>query len=178
MEPKFNRKQFVIWITGLPGSGKTTLASGLKSLLVEEGLNVIHLDGDALRVALNAENSLDLKSRKSLANSYQRIGKLINDQGFTVIVSTVSLFSEVFTTNREMFQNYFEIFLSVEQRFLESGPREMQYMESENVYTKTIHPEYPIVPHLTLHASNPKDRDSWLEIAFAKLSIELDLNVK
>ncbi len=41
-------KGFVIWLTGIPGSGKTTLAKRLKSFLEERGLCVEHLDGDEL----------------------------------------------------------------------------------------------------------------------------------
>ena len=164
----------VIWITGLPGSGKTTLARSLKIHFENQGFNVIHLDGDQLRAALNAENVLDLDGRKRLANSYQKLSKLISDQGFIVIVSTVSLFSEVFETNRKIFLNYFEILLNADQTFLESGPRKLQYEEPENVYTKNIIPEFPAHPNLILSANDSEDRDLWLEIAHSKISIFLD----
>ena len=167
----------VIWITGLPGSGKTTLAGSLKLHLEKQGFNVIHLDGDQLRAALNAENVLDLNGRKSLANSYQKLGKLLNDQGFVVIVSTVSLFSEVFEKNRQIFRNYFEILLNADQSFLESGPRKLQYAEPENVYTKNIIPEFPPHPNLTLSANDSKERGLWLEIATSKISSFLERNV-
>jgi adenylylsulfate kinase-like enzyme len=177
MEVLGKSRPLVIWITGLPGSGKTTLARNLKIHLKSRGLEVIHLDGDQLRVALNAETVLDLEGRKSLANSYQKLSKLLSDQGFIIVVSTVSLFSEVFTKNREMFSNYFEVFLNVNQNLLESGPRKMQYAEPKNVYTKNILPEFPPNPDLTLLAKDSCDRDQWFEIAISKVNILLDKNV-
>ena len=174
MSAKHTGQALVIWITGLPGSGKTTLAGSLKIHLEKQGFNVIHLDGDQLRAALNAESVLDLEGRKSLANSYQKLSKLLNDQGFIVIVSTVSLFSEVFEKNRQIFRNYFEILLNADQSFLESGPRKLQYAEPENVYTKNIVPEFPPHPNLTLSANDSKERGLWLEIAISKLTIFLD----
>ena len=166
----------VIWITGLPGSGKTTLASGLKQHLVEKGLNVIHLDGDQLRAALNAEEILDLPGRKKLANSYQNLTRLLLAQGINVVVSTVSLFSNIFTSNRELFPKYFEIFLEADQDLLESGPRSIQYAEQKNVYTKDISPDFPENPSLTLYAHNSRAREKWLEIASSALDEVLKLN--
>lgn len=166
----------VIWITGLPGSGKTTLAASLKLHLASKGLQVIHLDGDQLREAFNAHHILDIDGRKKLANSYQKLTKLINDQGFTVIVSTVSLFSEIFSTNRELFQKYFEIFLNTDQGLLIAGPRKKQYEEKDNVYTKNISPEFPTDSNLILFATKSEDRSKWLNSVILQIDSELGSN--
>jgi adenylylsulfate kinase-like enzyme len=100
----------VFWITGLSGAGKTTLAVALQKKMPGS----ILLDGDALRAALGAEASgFDRESRLNLALTYTRLAKLLADQGFTVIVATISLFHEVLAWNRAHLPGYREIFLDV-----------------------------------------------------------------
>ena len=50
----FDDYGFVVWITGLPGSGKTTIARGLEAKLRERGLKVEVFDGDEVRRNLSA----------------------------------------------------------------------------------------------------------------------------
>ncbi len=100
----------VIWITGLSGAGKTTLARVLQARLPGS----ILLDGDELRAVFGAENSgFDAASRKELALSYARLAGLLASQGFTVLVATISMFREVYQHNRRSLPGYVEIFLDV-----------------------------------------------------------------
>jgi adenylylsulfate kinase-like enzyme len=104
----------VIWITGLSGAGKTTFAVGLKTILRERSSQIISLDGDQLRKILQSsgtENYTRLK-RLSLAKSYSALAKALSEQGFIVIISTISLFKEVHTWNRKNLTPYIEIFLN------------------------------------------------------------------
>ena len=103
----------VIWITGLSGAGKTTLARALLQKLPE----AILLDGDELREALGTANSgFDTKSRKKLALTYARLAGLLARQGKTVIVATISLFHEIHTWNRATLPGYVEIFLEASEQ--------------------------------------------------------------
>lgn len=87
----------VIWITGLSGAGKTTLARALILHLA----GAILLDGDALRDILGAARSgFDRRSRLGLAMIYARFCKLLADQGHIVVIATISLFHEVRAWNR------------------------------------------------------------------------------
>lgn len=100
----------VIWITGLSGAGKTTLAKALQ----KEMPGSILLDGDDLRWALDtAADGFDLASRKNLAGTYARIAFLLAKQGVTVIVATISLFHDIHAWNRANLPGYFEVFLDV-----------------------------------------------------------------
>ena len=107
----------VIWITGLSGAGKTTVARELKHRLKKLHLNPILLDGDILRhIFTNHDlnsNLYDRKTRINLALQYAALSNTLSLQGFTVITATISMFNEVYTWNRENLQNYFEIYLKV-----------------------------------------------------------------
>ena len=100
----------VIWLTGLSGAGKTTLAKALQQALP----GALLLDGDALRSVLSAsQTGVDRESRLALALTYARLCRLLADQGATVIIATISLFHAVHAWNRENIHNYLEIFLDV-----------------------------------------------------------------
>ena len=61
----------VVWITGLPGSGKTTLAKLLRNELKNIGELCVLIDGDEIRSILGNELGYDRRTRESLANIYQ-----------------------------------------------------------------------------------------------------------
>ncbi|MBF97342.1 MAG: adenylyl-sulfate kinase [Pelagibacterales bacterium] len=107
----------VIWITGLSGSGKTTLALQLTSILRGKEKAIVNLDGDILRKTLldpkKEKQSYTANDRRQLAQQYGRLCKLISDQGFWVLIATISLFREVHAWNRQNISNYFEVFLDV-----------------------------------------------------------------
>ena len=107
----------VIWITGLSGAGKSTLAKGLSNKLKLFGENVISLDGDELRNILpktkNRTEQFSVNNRLQLAMTYSRLCKALADQGFTLIISTISMFNEVYLWNSRNLPNYFLIYLDV-----------------------------------------------------------------
>jgi len=106
-----------IWITGLSGAGKTTLANELVGRLRSAGDLVVLLDGDELREALGSKaakgSDHDRQSRLELAMQYARVCKLIALQGVTVVIATISLFKEVHEWSRINIPHYFEVFLDV-----------------------------------------------------------------
>ena len=107
----------VIWITGLSGAGKSTLATGLSAELKRRGEQVIFLDGDTLRQILhNKTDNTDqftLAYTLELAMSYSRLCQALANQGFTVVISTISLFKEVYEWNKKNLPNYFQVYLDV-----------------------------------------------------------------
>ena len=102
----------IIWITGLPGSGKTTLAKKIKSNLESTiSNNVVHLDGDNIRNILPYELSYCNEDRMKLAFFYSKLALLIEKNNCIVICSFVALFHHVQDYTRLEADKYFEIFL-------------------------------------------------------------------
>ena len=107
-------KGSVVWITGLAGSGKTSIAKELVRLFDQRGRKALLLDGEAVRGAVNdPQIGYDRDSRLTQAMRTSRLARLMADQGFTVVVATMSLFNEVFGWNRANLPSYFEVYLQV-----------------------------------------------------------------
>jgi len=106
----------LIWVTGLPASGKTTVADILSKQLTQKKFKVLRLDGDELREALANSESMskyDTESRLKNAHTYSALARSLIKQFDYIIFSTISMFEEVYITNRKTFKNYFEVYLNV-----------------------------------------------------------------
>ena len=106
-------KPQVIWITGLSGAGKTTIARLLLKKIKK--FKPIHLDGDKLRdiLSITNKNTFTKKDRIKIGLIYSKLSKYLYDQGHLVIVSVMALNSKTFNWNKKYIKNYFEIFLDV-----------------------------------------------------------------
>ena len=103
----------VFWLTGLSGSGKTTISNLIFTELKKGHKNVIRIDGDVIREVFG--NDLGYSKEERLKSSYRnaRLCKYLDDEGMTVICSTISMFEEVRIWNRKNIKKYFEVYLKV-----------------------------------------------------------------
>jgi adenylylsulfate kinase len=79
------RRGFAVWLTGLPASGKSTIAEALRSELAGRGINVAVLESDALRRILTPEPDYGDKERDAFYAGMAYIGWLLTDHGVSVI---------------------------------------------------------------------------------------------
>jgi adenylylsulfate kinase-like enzyme len=112
-----NKSSKIFWITGLSGSGKTSLAIELSLQLRKQGIPLVILDGDELRDIFfshaSAGNIYDRETRLLIAMKYSYLCKMIASQGVTVVIATISLFKEIHDWNRKNLPGYIEIYLKV-----------------------------------------------------------------
>lgn len=101
---KNGHKSLIIWLTGLSGSGKTTIANALQCKLFDDGVNIYLLDGDNLRHGINTNLSFTSEDRKENIRRTAEIGKLFVDAGMVVLVSLISPFREDREKARAIFQ--------------------------------------------------------------------------
>ena len=80
----------VVWITGLSGAGKTTLAVGAERALFDRGCSVSVLDGDKVRHGLCADLGFSLPERSENIRRIGEVARLFYEAGQIVLVSAIS----------------------------------------------------------------------------------------
>ncbi len=84
------KKGTVIWLFGLSGAGKTTLAEALNEKLVQEGYLTKRLDGDVLRKGLNSDLGFEESDRKENIRRVAEVAKLFSEMGVITICSFIT----------------------------------------------------------------------------------------
>ena len=80
----------VVWLTGCPGSGKTTLARGLEQRLTGTSCPVVVLDGDAIRAGLSADLDFSPEARSENVRRVSEVAVLLAGSGIVAIAALVS----------------------------------------------------------------------------------------
>jgi adenylylsulfate kinase len=94
----------VIWLTGLPGSGKSTVASALEQSLHRSGCRSYVLDGDNVRHGLCGDLSFSEKDREENIRRVAEVSRLFLDAGVIVICAFVSSFRKDRERARALFR--------------------------------------------------------------------------
>lgn len=89
-ENRNGHKGFVIWLTGLSGSGKSSIANKLNKLLFDKKIYAVILDGDNTRLGINKDLSFSEVDRSENIRRVAEIAKLYVENGQVVIASFIS----------------------------------------------------------------------------------------
>ena len=89
-----NQKPLLIWLSGLSGSGKSTIANDLEKKLYENGYLSYLLDGDNIRIGLNKDLGFSDDDRKENIRRISEVSRLMLDAGLIVITAFISPFEE------------------------------------------------------------------------------------
>ena len=82
----------VLWFTGLPGSGKSTIANAVERELSSRGVHTYVLDGDNVRLGLNKDLGFTPEDRAENVRRVGEVARLMQDAGLVVLVCLVSPF--------------------------------------------------------------------------------------
>lgn len=115
----------VIWLTGLSGSGKSTIANELAIKLQENGRLAYVLDGDNIRMGLNKDLGFSDEDRKENIRRIAEVAKLLSDTGIIVITAFISPFIEERKNAKEIiskdnWKNFFEVYVKADLEVCEN----------------------------------------------------------
>lgn len=146
----------VIWLTGLSGARKSTIAEKLITLFKARNLTPVVLDGDQVRAAIQDPHwQFDEASRLRGSYIYARLASLFASQGHLVIVPTISMFEEVRQWNRLHNAGYFEVYLKTSQDVRRKrDPKKLYASHNQGKNAKMpgldLNVELPTSPDLTI----------------------------
>jgi len=107
----------VVWLTGLSGAGKTTIADAFEERLTQEGIRAARLDGDDLRNGLNQDLGFTTQDRSENLRRAAHVARLLSRTGDVVICSFISPALEDRRRIREIVgDRYVEVFVSTSLR--------------------------------------------------------------
>lgn len=105
------QKGFTLWMTGLSGAGKTTIAKILEAELKERGLKIERLDGDVVRQSLTRDLGFSKEDRDKNIERVTFVAKLLSRNGVGVIASFISPYQAVRDLIRQETTGFIEVFI-------------------------------------------------------------------
>jgi bifunctional enzyme CysN/CysC len=122
-----------VWLTGLSGSGKSTVAVALERLLVTSGRPAYRLDGDNLRHGLNADLGFTADDRAENVRRAGEVARLLADAGVVAIVPLISPYRAGRDASRAAHEEAGLAFLEV---FVDTPIEECERRDPKGLYAK------------------------------------------
>ena len=159
----------VIWLTGLPGSGKTTVAKIVSRKLREKGIRVELLDGDVVRRWLSPEAGFSQEDRRRHLRRVAHVARLLARNGVFVLCSFVSPYRDIRKEVRKIVESEGLKFVEVYTR---CSVEECIKRDPKGLYRRALKGEIkmftgisdryeePERPDITLDTENEKPEES------------------
>ena len=101
----------IVWITGISGSGKTTISNRIYNKYKDKFSNLVKVDGDVVREIFGNDLGFDKQSRIEQIKRIQKLCTFLEGQGLIVLVAALYSDNDLMAWNRSNFKNYYEIYL-------------------------------------------------------------------
>jgi adenylyl-sulfate kinase len=126
-----NQTPLCLWMTGLSGAGKSTIANALEQELNKKGKHTYILDGDNLRHGLNSDLGFNEAGRNENVRRAAETAKLMVDAGLIVIVSLISPFKK----EREWAKGLFKV-SQFKEIYISTSLQECEQRDVKGLYQK------------------------------------------
>lgn len=113
-ENRLSQHGLVVWLVGLSGSGKSTVAKALKKRLFDEGFLVRLLDGDNMRLGLNNNLGFSAVDRQENIRRTAEVAKLFKDTGIVTLVAAITPTHAIQQMTRDIIgdEDLFEVYVN------------------------------------------------------------------
>lgn len=170
-EERNGHKGVVIWMTGLSGSGKSTIATELQKNLFDRGCQVCILDGDNIRHGLNSDLGFSPADREENIRRIGEVAKLFAEAGMIAITAFISPYRSDRDRNRALLKKgeFIEIFVKAPLRVCEERDPKGLYQKARAgkipEFTGISAPyEEPLEPELILETDQLSVEESTQKI--------------
>ena len=131
---------FVVWFTGLSGSGKSTICNSLEVLLNAKKINTFTLDGDSVRNGLNKDLGFSDEDRSENIRRVAEVSKILMNAGNVVLASFITPFQQDRDLVKQIVgqNNYLEVFVNTSLKTcIERDPKGL-YKKSKSGLIKSM----------------------------------------
>jgi adenylylsulfate kinase len=137
-----------VWVTGLPGSGKSVVSEALLKLLNTKDINAQLLSSDALRKVLTPQPTYSLKERDMVYATLVYIAKLLTQNGVNVVIDATGNLRRYRNNARKQIRDFVEAYLecSLEVCIEREAKRKETYRAPKQIYAKATKGKAPTVP--------------------------------
>ena len=137
-----------VWVTGLPGSGKSVVSQALHKLLKRKGIHAQLLPSDALRKVLTPRPTYSLEERGTVYATLVYIAKLLTQNNVNVIIDATGNLRRYRQNARKQILNYIEAYLEcpLEVCIQRETKRGKTYQAPKQIYKRAQQGKTPTVP--------------------------------
>lgn len=165
------QRGIVIWLSGLPCSGKTTIGSGLENQLKNEGFIVRMLDGDITRKGICSDLGFSEKDRKENIRRIAEISRLLADTGIITICAFITPTEDLRQMAREIIgsSQFVNVFVDTPLEICEERDVKGMYRKARkgeiSDFTGVSAPfEIPAIPDVILRTAHTSPDSSTQEL--------------
>ena len=163
----------VIWFTGVPASGKSTIAKIVENELRNRGLPVENLDADEVRANLSPNLGYTAEARDENTKRLAWMGKMLSKYGVNVIVAAVSPLRPHRDRAREWCPKFFEVFVDCPTEVCQERDPKGLYARAARGEVKDIagmHMTYEVVASPEVHCRTDQiDAETSAQMVISKL---------
>jgi len=160
-----NHNSFLLWFTGLSGSGKSTIANGVEQFLSQKAIHTYTLDGDNVRKGLNKNLTFSPNDRTENIRRIAEVANLMVDAGLVVLAAFVSPYIKDRESIKQTVgsENYIEIYIN-------TPIEECERRDVKGLYAKVRKGEIKNFTGINAPYEAPKSPD--IEIDTTNISVE------
>jgi adenylylsulfate kinase len=170
-EKQLNQRSFVLWFTGLSGSGKSTITNAVEQKLFDSGYKTYTLDGDNIRQGINKGLTFTAEDRAENLRRIAEIAKLFVDSGQICMAAFVSPTLEDRKIVRDIVgdKDFVEVFVDTplevcEQRDVKGLYAKARKGEIKNFTGISAPYEAPVNPEIAVKTENKSVEESAQEV--------------
>ena len=168
---KNKNKGILFWITGLSGSGKTTIAKKIKKDIIQLYGPTLLVSGDNLRKIFKL-NKYTYNERVSNSKKFCKFAKFVTNQKINLIFAAVGMMDSMRKWYRNNIDNYIEIYIKADLKKIIRLKKKKIYHKKNggDIVGITIKPEFPKQPDIRINNDFKKSTDDLVDNLIKKIS--------
>ena len=169
---------FVVWFTGLSGSGKSTICNSLEELLYTKKVNTFILDGDSVRNGLNKDLSFSNEDRSENIRRVAEVSKILMNAGNVVLSSFITPFNKDRELAKKIIgeKSFIEVFVNTSlETCIDRDPKGLYQKSKSGLIKKMtgIDSKYEIPKSFDIEISESNTLEETIETIYALIKDKL-----